>query len=112
MMSGDPTVSGTDTGRRPGDRVGEAAVAGLALVRLLQAQWILSRASHGTNYYGGDGKMAQALAISALRFAGILDATNLSPVMGIGSQMMPKNVWANPSLWPFALADRDLATDL
>src|SRR5262245_6966920 len=79
---------------------------------LLAAQWMLSVAIHGTNSYGNDGKMAQAIILAALQFAGIFDVTNLSPIVGVGSQMLPKNVWSNPSLWPFAFFDKELATDL
>ena len=56
--------------------------------------------------------MAQAIILAAIKFGGIFGVTNLSPIMGVGSQMLPKNVWANPSLWPFAFVDRELATDI
>ena len=36
----------------------EWRVAGFALLALLVAQWMLCSAIHGTNYDGGDGKMA------------------------------------------------------
>jgi len=70
------------------------------------------RHPRGSNYYGPDGMMAQALALAAVKFAGIFDVTNLSPINGVGSLMLPKNLWANPSLWSFAFFDRGLATDI
>jgi hypothetical protein len=92
-------------------RLLEFVIAIFALITLLSAQWVLSTAIHGSNYYGGDGKMVQAITLMAFKFAGLFDVTNLSPIMGVGSQMLPKNVWANPSLWPFASVDKELATD-
>jgi hypothetical protein len=59
-----------------------------------------------------DGMMVQAIILAAVKFAGILDVTNLSPINGIGSQILPKNLWANPSLWPFAFFDKEFATDI
>ena len=93
-------------------RLVEFIIAIFALATLLASQWMLSTAIHGSNYYGSDGKMAQAIILAAIKFAGIFGVTNLSPIMGVGSQMLPKNVWANPSLWPFAFVDRELATDI
>ena len=93
-------------------RLVEFIIAIFALATLLASQWMLSTAIHGSNYYGSDGKMAEAIILAAIKFAGIFGVTNLSPIMGVGSQMLPKNVWANPSLWPFAFVDRELATDI
>src|SRR5215216_314849 len=90
----------------------EILVAGFALLLLLTAQWVLSDIIHATNYYGIDGKMAQAAALAALKFAGYFDVTSLSPIQGIGSQLLPKNVWANPAFWPFAFFDKETATDV
>src|SRR6516225_7468511 len=90
----------------------EIALAGCALAMLLAAQWILSSVIIGANYFGFDGKMAQSVALTAFKFAGYFDVTNLNPIQGVGSQLLPKNVWANPSLWPFASFDKELATDV
>jgi hypothetical protein len=90
----------------------ELGVAAFGLIALFSAQWMLSRAIHGTNYTSHDGKMAQAITLAAVKFAEVLHVTNLSPIMGVGSQMLPKNVWINPSFWPFALLDPQLATDV
>jgi hypothetical protein len=87
-------------------------VAGFALLMLLVAQWLLSIAIHGTNYYGWDGKMAQATILAALNFGGVFEVTNISPIEGVGSQIMTMNVWGNPSFWPFAFFDKERATDL
>ena len=79
---------------------------------VLAAQWILSNGIRGTNYYGLDGKMVQSVALTAFRFGGYFDVTNISPLQGLGSQLLPKNVWANPSFWPFAFLDKEYATDV
>ena len=90
----------------------EFALAAAALLMLLGAQWMLSAVIVGTNYYGVDGKMAQSAVLTAYKFAGYFDITNLSPIQGIGSQLLPKNVWANPAFWPFAWFDKETATDV
>src|SRR5262245_48840216 len=90
----------------------EFVVAGFALSALLVAQWMLSSAIHGTNYDGGDGKMAQATILAAVKFSGLFQVTTISPIEGIGSQLLPLNVWANPAFWPFHFLDKALATDV
>jgi hypothetical protein len=89
----------------------EVILAGFALSALLIAQWMLSSAIHGTNYDGGDGKMAQAIILAAVKFSGFFQVTTISPIAGIGSQLVPLNVWANPAFWPFHFLDRALAPD-
>ncbi len=56
--------------------------------------------------------MVQGIILAAFEFGERFAVTNINPLQGIGSQMMPKNVWANPAFWPFALLDRQLATDI
>jgi len=90
----------------------ETVFAVFALLMLLAAQWLLSGAIHGTNYYGGDGKMAQATVLATLKFGGLFQVTNISPIQGVGSQLLPMNVWANPAYWPFAFFDKETATDV
>src|SRR5215211_1022415 len=90
----------------------EIFVAGSALLMLITAQWILSSTITGTNYLGLDGKGVQSVVLAAFKFAGYFDVTNLHPIQGVGSQLLPKNVWANPSLWPFALFAKETATDV
>src|SRR5262249_44134652 len=90
----------------------EIALAGCALVMLLAAQWILSSVIIGANYFGFDGKMAQSVTLTAFKFAGYFDVTNLNPIQGVGSQLLPKNGWANPPLWPFAVFNTGVATDV
>jgi hypothetical protein len=87
-------------------------VAAAALVMLLAAQFLLSNAIRGTNYYGVDGKMAQSTALAMLKFGIPFDVTGISAVQGIGSQMLPKNAWANPAFWPFAFLEKEAATDV
>jgi hypothetical protein len=90
----------------------EFAVAGFALLMLLAVQWTLSSAIHGTNYGGGDGKMAQATILAAVKFTAPFQVTTLSPIQGIGSQLLPLNVWANPAYWPFHFIDKALASNV
>jgi hypothetical protein len=79
---------------------------------LLAAQWMLCSAIKGANYTGGDGKMAQATILAALKFGGRFQVTNINPIEGVGSQLLPMNVWANPAYWPFQILDGPLATDV
>ena len=90
----------------------EIIVAGFSLLALLVAQWMLSSAIHGTNYDGGDGKMAQATILAALKFGGLFQVTNINPIEGVGSQLLPMNVWVNPAYWPFHILGQALATDV
>jgi hypothetical protein len=93
------------------DARSEILLAGFALA-LIGAQWVLSGAIHATNYYGIDGMLAQSAALAAFTFSGIFDVTSLGLIQGVGSQLLPKNVWANPAFWPFALLDKEIATDV
>jgi hypothetical protein len=90
----------------------EPLVAGFALLALLLAQWSCATAIYHSNYFSGDGKMAQATILVALKFAGILQINTISPIEGVGSQLLPLNVWANPAYWPFAFFDKVSATDI
>src|SRR5262245_60278145 len=99
----------------PGNRTlqfSEVAIVGVAWLALLVAQWALSTSIRGTNYYGWDGKAAQAIARAAFRYAGLFDVTHISSIHGVGSQEMTMKVWANPSLWPFALISGEQAADV
>ena len=71
----------------------EFVIASIALITLLAAQWMLCAAVHGTNYTGNDGKVAQATILAALEFAGRFTVTNIGPIEGMGSQLLPMNVW-------------------
>jgi hypothetical protein len=90
----------------------EFVIAAFAVVALLLGQWWLSIAIHGANAYGLDGKMAVSVSTAAFQYGGWFQPTNISPIEGVGSQMLPMNVWANPSLWPFAVFDKEAATDV
>jgi hypothetical protein len=98
--------------RHPTTKAYELFIATFALLALLAAQWMLSSAIYGTNYDGGDGKMAQATILAAVKFSGLFQVTTISPIEGIGSQLLPLNVWANPAFWPFHFLDKALATDV
>jgi len=90
----------------------ELLIAGSALFLLLAAQWILSSVILATNYYGGDGKMVQSAVLTAFKFGEYFDVTNLSPMQSPGTQLLPKNAWANPAFWPFAFLTKETATDV
>src|ERR1700730_24148 len=90
----------------------EFVMAGFGLITLLAAQWILTSAIPGTQYSQSDGKMAQAVIHTALKFGGIFQVNNINPLQGIGSQLQPHNVWANPAYWPFAMVDGPSALDV
>src|SRR5712691_7372304 len=105
-------MNGPATKRKRALALSEFIVAAVAIAALLAAQWMLSSAIHGANYYGFDGKMAQATIIAALKYSGLFHAASISPIEGVGSQMLTVNVWANPAYWPFALFEREMATDV
>src|SRR5262249_2138282 len=90
----------------------ELIIAGFGLIALLTAEWILTSAIPGTQYSQGDGKAAQAVIHTALKFGGIFHLNNINPLQGLGSQLQPHNVWANPAYWPFAVVDSPLALDV
>src|SRR6266436_2051011 len=83
-----------------------------AFVALVGAELALIISIPGGNYGGADGKAAQAEILATLEFARAFDISNLNPLQGMGSQMMPMNVWVNPAYWPFALFDKELATEI
>jgi hypothetical protein len=112
MSDSGPLKGGHPMARRRAAVFSEIVVAVLALLALLGAQWMLSSAIQGTNYGGGDGKMAQATILAALKFGGLFQVTNISPIEGVGSQMLPMNVWLNPAYWPFHNLSPALATDV
>jgi len=90
----------------------EFIIAGFGLIALLAAEWVLTSAIPGTQYSQGDGKVAQAVIHAALNFGGMFDLNNINPLQGMGSQLQPHNVWANPAYWPFALVDSPWALDV
>jgi hypothetical protein len=94
------------------NRWSEVVIAGFGLAALLAAEWVLMSAIPGTQYSQSDGKMAQAVIHTALKFGGLFQLNNLNPLQGAGSQLLPHNVWLNPAYWSFALVDSPLALDL
>src|SRR5215813_1427718 len=84
---------------------------------LLIVEWLLetrlATTINGTHFAAGDGRMADAVVRTGYQFAGFLRLTNLNPLQGFGSQLLPMNVWINPVHWPLAFIDDDkLATDI
>jgi hypothetical protein len=89
----------------------EIAVVGFAILGLIAAELMLSSAIRGTNFGGGDGKMAQAVILAAYKFGGFLQFNNINPIQGLGSELLPINVWIDPSYWPFAVLDKAQAAN-
>jgi hypothetical protein len=89
----------------------EFAVVGFAMLGLVAAELMLSGAIHATNFAGGDGKFAQTTILTAYKFGGFFHFNNIDPLQGLGSQLLPINVWINPIYWPFAILDVGPATD-
>src|SRR5216683_3977587 len=91
-------------------------IVAFGLCAILLLQWILETqlitTANGTYFGTADGKMAQGVVRTAYRFAGWFNVTNLNPLQGAGSQMLPLNVWANPVYWPLAFFDGKFATDI
>jgi len=83
-----------------------------AFIALLGAELVLIITIPGTNYDGTDGKAAQAEILATLEFARPFDITNLNPLQGLRSQMMPMNVWVNLAYWPFAFFHKELAAEI
>jgi len=96
---------------RPATLLFEFAVVGFAMLGLVAAELMLSGAIHRTNFAGGDGKFAQATILTAYKFGGFFHFNNINPLQGLGSQLLPINVWINPTYWPFAILDAGPATD-
>ena len=90
----------------------ELLVAASALLLLLAAQAALSAAAPGKNYYSGDGRMALATALAALKFGDPFQVNTVSPIEGVGSQLLTMNVWANPVYWPFAVFATQTAAEV
>jgi hypothetical protein len=90
----------------------ELLVAGFGLCALLLSQLMLSAAIHDTNYFGNDGKQYQSTIMTAFNLGGIFNLTNFNPIEGIGTQLIPLNVWVNPAYWPFAFFGREFAADI
>src|SRR5262249_35236478 len=88
------------------------ALVVFGFIALVGAELVLVVTIPGTNYGGADGKAAQAEIFATLEFARPFDITNLNPLQGLGSQMMPMNVWVNPAYWPFAFFDKELAAEI
>src|SRR5438874_274755 len=90
----------------------EFGVAGFALVFLLIGEAIMAAFIHGTHFAAVDGKMAEAVIRAAFRLAAPFDVTNLNHIQGVGSLLLPFNVWANPAYWPFAIMEGDRAPEV
>jgi hypothetical protein len=90
----------------------EFVVAGFALLFLVIGEATNSAIIRGTHFAAIDGKMAEAVIRGAFRLAAPFDVTNLNHIQGVGSLLLPFNVWANPAYWPFAIMDGARAAEL
>src|SRR5262252_4889162 len=88
------------------------ALVVLGFIALVGAELVLVVTIPGTNYGRAGGKAAQAEILATLEFARPFDITNLNPLQGLGSQMMPMNVWVNLAYWPFAFFRKELASEI
>jgi hypothetical protein len=97
-------------------RPAQFSIVAFGLCALLLVEWILETrlitTANGTHFATPDGKMAEAVVRTAYRFADWFNVTNLNPLQGVGSQILPLNVWANPVHWPLAFFESRLATDI
>ena len=90
----------------------ELAVVGFAIFGLIAAELMLSSAIRGTNFAGGDGKFAQAIILAAYKFGGFFQFNNINPIQGLGSELLPINVWLNPTFLPFAVLEKAQAANI
>jgi len=90
----------------------EAVAASVALVGLLVGEIIMSETIRGTHFAAGDGRMAEAIVRATFRLAAPFHVTNLNHIQGVGSLLLPFNVWANPAYWPFAILEGDRAAEV
>jgi hypothetical protein len=97
-------------------RAPQFGIVAFGLCALLLVEWMLETrlvtTANGTYFATNDGKMAEGVVRTAYRFAGWFNVTNLNPLQGAGSQLLPLNVWANPVHWPLAFFEGKLATDI
>jgi len=98
--------------RRPRLARAEFLIAGLALFALLIGEASMNATIRGTQFAAGDGRMAEAVIRAAFKLAAPFDVTNLNHIQGIGSLLLPFNIWANPAYWPFAFIDGDRAAEV
>ena len=56
--------------------------------------------------------MAEAVIRAAFSLAALFDVTNTNHIQGVGSLLLPFNVWANPAYWPFAIMEGDRAAQV
>src|SRR5262245_2015558 len=63
----------------------------IGIFALFGAELALVLTIPGISYAGADGKAAQAIILATLEFAKPFHISNLNPLEGLGSQMMPMN---------------------
>src|SRR5262245_8394360 len=97
-------------------RLPQFSLAIFGMCVLLIVEWLLetrlSTTTKRAHFAANDGRMAEAVVRTGYQFAAFLNLTNLNPLQGFGSQLLPTNVWINPINWPLAFIDGKLATDI
>ena len=79
--------------RRPRLARAEFLVAGFAFLALLIGEASMNATIRGTQFAAVDGRMAEAVIRAAFKLAAPFDVTNLNHIQGIGSLLLPFNVW-------------------
>jgi hypothetical protein len=87
-------------------------IAFIGLAALLDVEFVLTYLIPDTNYSQSDGWMARAVIHATITFGRIFDVTNINPLEGLGSQLLPINVWINPAFWPFFFLQGRMALDM
>jgi len=86
-------------------------VAIFGMCVLLLIEWLLetrlNTTMNGAHFAAADGRMAEAVVRTGYQFAAFPDLTNLNPLQGLGSQLLPMNVGSILSigLLPFSTAN-------
>src|SRR5262245_26723718 len=86
----------------PGPRPSLLVILGMCVLLLIE--WLLetrlSTTVNASHFATNDGRMAEAVMRTGYQFATFFNLTNLNPLQGFGSQLLPTNVWINPINWP------------
>src|SRR5262245_43976938 len=98
--------------KRPPGVILECIIVACAITTLLFAQLMLPAAMPEAYSADGANKMELAVTHAAFKLAGFFEVNTISPIQGVGSQLLPLHVWVNPAYWPFAFADLDFAANL
>src|SRR5258708_16645852 len=83
-------------------------IVAFGICALLLVEWMLETrlitTANGTHFATADGRMAEAVVRTAYRFADRFNPTNLNPLPGVGSPLLPPPVSLHPLPSPPALS--------